>query len=467
MQLRLVDLAAISCPVARIAVARRRMISSEYRLSASNIFEKIQGTISRTGLSQGPETVEIVSFCSAERACATLVTAANTTILLDIGFIELISDFLSIWFGIQNRYEFSASTIQEVGVPFSGFTASEQTLHREHLFSLLLRESWSTPASNAEHESQSAGKPSDASRDAIEPEDMPITGSQIARDIAIKLCDVKSFPAEGRILFDAGMLWPLEVGENVYRPGALLFNFLAHAASHAGDVAAIWFNEAIREAASLLILHEVSHVLFDRTVISAWPEKRDYAAILRWLQKSTSWGDGNLSFVRLWLNQTGVRNDPRLQRSTDESFFDMRALDLTMTANRIGGSHADVQLIMAHYLSLKCINVTIMILRDHLAASLDTPQLRNSIGKEAERETIFRCLWITCYLLYQLDDNFPGAKHETVIDRFKEIISQIALLYKFFTIDITNGFPSDIDGDEEGTQMWIRLVEVMAGAKQL
>lgn len=459
--LRFIDANSDDAPIAvRSLLRRRRPYSSAYRFDIAAFVDHFHAML----LEIGPlinQPVNFVTICSLERSNATLRSSGGATIVLDIGFLEVLSDYLIVAAGLHDRVPLAL----EDQFCWGKATMVMPQAKRDDIRKRVRQsqgQAWEfeIPAIDA----NDAGDD-----DPDEPREPSITGSQMFRDIAAKLMETGWQGSYNREVFEAFCLWTTQIGGRNYRPGPLLANHILHGTT-VDPAHRQFYALSMTTAVQQILCHEYAHCMFDRSATERWRQTDEYDDITRELrtvcgaQRKT--GAGEVSPDWSTLLDPPEMQSARTRRAMSESFFDIRALHMMIRADRVPLS--DPEFITGYFgvlFDVSAKNIAVMAMRDAMAEAMRGHSSMDAMIDEALAEVRQRCIMLHCALVRLFLNQFNDGDTGRFYDLFSTSIQQIHMLAHFFMIDITNNLPT-LQYEDETPQSyaergWNLLIEAI------
>jgi hypothetical protein len=457
LPLKILDANDPALPIGlRCLLQRRNMFTTAYCFDiAPLIAEFLDGLILLDAMPD--RQVGFLSICSLERSNATLRSGENAIIVFDLGFLEVLSDYLIVATGLHIRTRLSLSDAD-----FWGEAA--QTLSKAEC-SEIIRSVYRANGTTASYLDVLHDQQKTESQSFVAEWPKEVTGSQLFRDIAAKLMMTAWDGSYNRNIFEAFCVWTIQVGEKNYRPGPILANHILTSPNTPNELREqYWLAMAV--GVRQILSHEYAHCMFDRSAPDRWRTTVEYRQIKRRLLASATRSSNTDSWWQSVLARLDDQSS-RSQRAVSESFFDIRALNIIIAADGFPVRDAAwATLFLGFLIDVTLRNVAIMAMRDVMGEALRSSTEMTAAMTEALDEVQMRCALVFCALANMLADQYSEDAVTNLESRFINSVDQMLMLSRFFLMDLGSNLP--ISSNENGVvdssdfaQGWSVLVDAI------
>jgi hypothetical protein len=423
----------LSCPVARALLLRRPVIEERYRISLDGILPLVHKILRNCRLAALDMRVEVALISTAQRACSSIVGSEQSTIVFDLGFCELMADFHVAYSSLSEELNIRKNLVPELAAPFKTQTRAEREIEIDAL----------CRARFGEARVQDFVMPPGRE---VPPDTLIISHNQVSRDLAAKIAEAHSFSPTEQARFTDLMLSPVEHDGKLYRPGEVLFNYVAagpRLMNPADLDPGLIFLRTTENCTALMLMHEVAHVVRPRSVAKGWPETARYAELVA---KAVELSAEFTSIRRVAagldaLSRPSSDCEPATAAAAYEAFYDIYALALVVEADMV-----DRDVYFAHnYLSFifqfHCQTVSLLIFQKFILNALKEPAMVTFASDKARDEVGRRLCLALAYIVVFFHEHFPHYVREGRLEewyRGLEVhLDNADWLYQLFHIDVT------------------------------
>lgn len=466
MQWKLVELGQLSSFGAQARLQARQSVDTAYHLPLALVLESFDGILKQPRLEEAPLTIELVILASADRACACIPSGGTQTVVLDLGFLELVADFLMVAGGLGDAFPVLAPRFAHLAAPEPIWPSDED------------RQTFKA-AIEADHfgfERYDPGDWGDLAADEEEAE-QTITGSQIFRDVARKLSLALPHLRKRADVFDAFMAWPVHHHGVSYPSSCVLFNHIVTGGDGGFDemqsLRTRHFEQQIVTGSVMILLHEVAHVLHPDAEVGRWRQGHEAAEIIGFLDIMARYQPPDGEYARLinrilaaFRSGEGEGVDRRAQRALYECHYDIRAVDMFIDAHLEAGDADWAGSALAMIFQSFSSTIALLVFKEHLLLAMQSPDRLHGAGDEARDETIKRLTTLFAFMRTRLARSWPDAKPDQIDAQFQNAIDNVTMLHRYFSIDMLNGLPIfEEEGEsyrQAAARAWVQFMAIVS-----